>query len=263
MSLALVSEELRKRLKTASHAVFYLDFDGTLAPIVERPEDARAPRAVLDTLSALALDKRFTIAIVSGRAIADLKHCVGIPGLVYAGNHGLEIQGPGLSYHAEEAARSRPRMRDVLTALGEKLALIPGAQVEDKGLTASVHFRRVEASRRNEVVALVRSLVPYDDPHLVLRDAKMVVEIRPRVAWDKGEGVLWIRKALGLESPVEIYIGDDSTDEDAFRVLPGAFTIHVGASDRTAARYQLGDTTEVGLLLKSILDNKEAYGNAG
>jgi trehalose 6-phosphate phosphatase len=262
MSVALVSAELCDKVSAASRIALYLDFDGTLSPIVTHHEDAQLPEPVRDTLLRLALDRRFVIAIVSGRAIADLRRRVGIPGLVYAGNHGLEIEGFGLSFRAKEASASEGRLAGAAARLRGALRSIPGAEVENKGLTASVHFRRVEPAQRGQVYSAVRETVPVDDPELVLRDAKMVIEIRPRVRWNKGEGVLWIRRELGLESAFEIYIGDDTTDEDAFALLPEAFTVHVGTGP-TAARYRLADTGEVAVLLKCVLDNKETHGDAG
>jgi trehalose 6-phosphate phosphatase len=257
MSVALVSVELCEKVQTAPHVALYLDFDGTLAPIVERVEEARLPEAVRDMLARLARDPRFTIAIVSGRAIADLKRRVVIPGLTYVGNHGLEISGPDISFRAEESAAFEARLRNVLAVLDERLGHIPGAQVENKGLTASVHFRRVEPQRRDEVMAIVRDTVPANDPQLILRDAKMVIEIRPRGKWNKGEAVLWIREKLALSPALEVYIGDDSTDEDAFKLLPEAFTIRVGMEGESAAKYRVADPSDVAVLLKCILDEKE------
>jgi trehalose 6-phosphate phosphatase len=262
MSLAIVSAKLCGEVRLASRVALYLDFDGTLAPTVTRHEDARLPEPVRATLARLALDTRFVVAIMSGRMIADLRHRVGIPGLVYAGNHGLEIEGFGLSFRSVDAAACEARLASIAMRLSEALRFIPGVEVENKGLTASVHFRRVDPSRHGHVAALVTSAIPEDDPELVLRDAKMVIEIRPRVQWNKGEGVLWIRRELGLESALEVYIGDDTTDEDAFERLPEGFTIRIGAGP-TAARYRLADTEEVALLLKNVLDIKDTHCDAG
>lgn len=262
MSVAIVSAALCDRVATASRVALYLDFDGTLSPIVARYDDANLTEDVRDTLVQLALDPRFTVAIVSGRSIADLRHRVRVPGLIYAGNHGLEIEGLGLSFRASEASGASGRLAAVVAQVQESLRTIPGAEVENKGLTASVHFRNVKPEQWASVAAIVKGEVATDDPLLVLRDAKMVIEIRPRVRWNKGEGVLWIRRELGLKSALEIFIGDDKTDEDAFELLPEAFTIHVGAGP-TAARYRLADTDEVEVLLKCVLDKKDSYSDAG
>ncbi len=252
MSIATISAEVCERVEDAENAVVYLDFDGTLAPMVDRIEDARMPDAVFDTLAALARDPRLTVVIISGRSLADLRRRIGIPGLIYAGNHGFEITGDGLFHRVKEAEEHQPWLREALARLAEALRDIPGSQIEDKGVTASIHFRRVDPLLREKVQAIVRDLVRPDDPHLVLRDAKMVTEIRPRIEWDKGQAVLWIRRELHLTSSVEIYIGDDTTDEDAFRVLPDALTIHVGTSQETLARYRLRDPGEVAVLLNCI-----------
>lgn len=251
MSVATVSAELVNKVRTSSRIALYLDFDGTLSPTVLRHEDARLPNTTRDTLTQLALDPRFLIAIVSGRAIADLRQRIAIPGLMYAGNHGLEIEGRGLSFRAPEAVACEARLAGAVAQLTEALRPIPGSEVESKGLTASVHFRRVEPSQHDRIANIVRNFIPANDPELFLRDAKMVIEIRPRVRWNKGEGVLWIRRALGLECALEIFIGDDATDEDAFELLPDAFTVHVGAGP-TAAHHRVADTEEVAQLLRRL-----------
>ena len=240
------------QINAAPHVALFLDFDGTLAPIVERPQDAHLPDGVREALRNLATDFRFTVAIVSGRELADLQKRVNLSELIYAGNHGLEISGPGLTFHAPAVEATLPPLLDRLRLA---LAGIPGAEVEDKNLTASVHYRRVAAASWTAVERIVRELVPPDSPY-VIHIGKMVFEIRPRVQWNKGAAVLWIVQQLGLAQALAIYIGDDTTDEDAFAVLPDAVTIRVGPPIPSAARYFLPDPPAVHSLLQLLSCSK-------
>lgn len=237
--------------------VLFLDYDGTLAPIVEDPAAALMGPAVQHVLTALAQHPRYRVGIVSGRALADLRTRVEGRGLYLAGNHGLEIEGPGIRYQHPEVWQLRPELDALAQAMTGDLEAIPGAWVEDKGLTLSVHFRRVPPARVAEVRArLIRHAAPgIDAGRFVLRTGKAVLEIRPRVQWSKGEAVSWILEQIRLERPVAnvlaLYLGDDDTDEDAFRVLVSAGVGIVVGNDRhgSAAHYYVESTEEVEQLL--------------
>jgi trehalose 6-phosphate phosphatase len=234
-----------------------LDYDGTLTPIVEEPEAARLSPAMRQALQQLRRHPRYRVAIVSGRALADLRARVDGAGLYLAGNHGLEIEGPEGRYDHPAAQRLRPQLEALAQALQRQLTDIPGAWVEDKGLTLSVHFRRVAAASVPEVQARVRRQVePAVAEGLVrLRTGKAVLEIRPGVPWDKGEAVRWIVAQLRREAPaarlLALYVGDDDTDEDAFRAVgPQGVSIVVGAERRaSAAQYYVESVADTERLL--------------
>lgn len=250
-------ETLLQRCVVHDCCVLFLDYDGTLAPIVEDPAAAQMGPAMQHVLTALAQHPRYRLSIVSGRALADLRTRVGGKGLYLAGNHGLEIEGPGICYQHSEVWRLRPELDALAQAMKGDLEAIPGAWVEDKGLTLSVHFRRVPAASVPEVKArLIKRASPgIDAGRFVLRTGKAVLEIRPRVQWSKGEAVSWILEQIRLERPVAnvlaLYLGDDDTDEDAFRVLASAGVGIVVGNDRhgSAAHYYVESTEEVEQLL--------------
>jgi trehalose 6-phosphate phosphatase len=237
--------------------VLFLDYDGTLAPIVEDPAAARMALTTQDVLAALARHPRYRLAVVSGRALADLRTRLCGNGLMLAGNHGLEITGPGICFQHPEAWQQRPELDALVQAMTGDLDAIPGAWVEDKGLTVSVHFRRVPADRVPEVKAhvLKRVAPSIDAGRLALRTGKAVLEIRPRVQWTKGEAVSWILERIRGENPaasvLALYIGDDDTDEDAFRTLASTGVGIVVGPDRhgSAARFYVESTAEVERLL--------------
>ncbi len=247
--------------------VLFLDYDGTLTPIVERPEDAVLSGVMRDVLERLAA--RFPVAVVSGRGRPDVTERVGLDGIYYAGSHGFDIAGPsGTEAPFEKAASAVPAIEQVARSLETELAAIPGAQVEPKRFTVAVHYRRVAAG---DVAAVEQAVDRQVAAHPELRKAggKKVWEIRPAIDWDKGRAVQWLLAVLARArelSPAKIlpvYLGDDETDEDAFRALarhtpPGLGILVASASDpdaearATAATFRLEDPDEVRRFLERL-----------
>ena len=138
-----------------------------------------------------------------------------------------------------------------------RLDHIAGVLVEPKGLTASIHYRRVDPADRDEVERVVRSVISDDHSNLVVTPGKMVWEVRPKVGWNKGTAVRWIRERLGLNRATTFYLGDDRTDEDAFAEIGRFVTARVGAPRPTRAGYLVADPEEVAeflLWLSRIVD---------
>jgi trehalose-phosphatase len=245
------------RCMAHTRCLLLLDYDGTLTPIAEHPNAAQLSPAMQQVLALLGQHGRFRLGIVSGRSLADLRAHIDGPGIFLAGNHGLEITAPGVSYLHPEMVRLRPELEALSQALGRDLKAIPGAWVEDKGLTLSIHIRQVPATRVPEVEeCLLRHAGPALGAGLLaLRTGKAVLEVRPFVAWDKGEAVRWMSAQVYREIPPDqvllMYIGDDDTDEDAFRVLGhDGIGIVVGRNrQRSAAHYYLDSVEAVGKFL--------------
>ena len=226
-----------------------LDFDGTLSDIVARPEDAAlrpGNAAVLQALQALVPGEGMrmpgagaiaiaAVGVVSGRALDDVSRRVGVPGLVYAGNHGLEIAGPGLCYRHPAAAAAVPVMAQTTARLTAALDGIPGALVENKGITLTLHYRRTPGEYRCRTSDIfydaVRPLV--DAGRCRITAAKAALELRPAVDWHKGRALDLIRARLA-PGAFPLYIGDDATDEDAFRAAQAAGGAGVRVGTRPA-----------------------------
>jgi trehalose 6-phosphate phosphatase len=245
-------DELRTRIDRVASLLLLLDFDGTLAPIVPRPVLAALPESARQVLNELAVLSDVTTAIVSGRALEDVRQRVGIHGLIYAGNHGLEIEGCGLLFKHPRAVELISTVRKVSSTIRARASAFEGVEVEDKVLTTSVHHRRTSPRERVELTRLVGDLVPPDDPHIEVREGKMVHEIRPRVDWDKGNAVAWIQNQLGLAKALKVVAGDDMTDESAFLAFDDAITICVDPRRPTAASYRARDPEDVCALLAWI-----------
>ncbi len=249
------SGDIRKRLAGKRPAVF-LDYDGTLTPIVDRPELAIMTAAMRETVRKLA--GVCVTAIVSGRGLADVAAQVKLEELIYSGNHGFEISTPGAS--AVHNEKGRPFMEAVATIsehIAQQIADIDGSIVENKTYSLSVHYRLVKPVRVPEIEDIVDAAL-IDYPNLHKRHGKKVFEIRPKIDWDKGKAVLLLLQTLHLDGDdvVPIYVGDDITDEDAFRALKGrGIGVLVGNEDReTAADYKLGDTEETQQFLHALTE---------
>jgi alpha,alpha-trehalase len=198
-----------------------------------------------------------TVGVISGRSREAVQGFLGLDNVIYAGSHGLDIGGPGGSGLRNDIGREfRKTIDSVYAELSQGVKGIEVALVEHTTYSTTVHYRLVapeETARVEEVVD--RVLQGY--PNLRKTHGKMVWEIRPRIDWDKGKAVLWILDTLGLDSSraLAFYIGDDVTDEDAFRALKGrGVGILVAETPRdTAATYSLRDTNEVHKFLGELV----------
>ena len=226
----------------------FLDYDGTLTPIVDRPDEACLSDDMRDIL--LSLSRFVPIAIISGRALSDVMERVGIRDLVYAGNHGAEIWTGRRRAVSHNIAEERVLLEELLAGLRDGLAAIPGAILEDKGITASMHFRLVGAHDQGRLFDVFWKAVKGYENAFRITSGKKVLEIRPTRAWDKGKAVLWIWEKLG-EGKTPLYIGDDSTDGDAFRAVKGS-GISVCIGNNPGADYFLKNQSEVKSFLEWI-----------
>ena len=246
-------QEIVRRAEGKRIAVF-LDYDGTLTPIVARPDQALLADERRNTLRELA--KCYPVAIVSGRDLRDVRELVGLEELIYAGSHGFDIAGPAdLSLESQRGTRFLAALDSAEQELRQQLAAIDGALVERKKFSVAVHYRQVMAGDMAAVVeAVAQSLTRH--PELHKTHGKKVYDLQPRVDWDKGKAVLWLLEKLGLDQPdvLPFYLGDDVTDEDAFKALEatGVGIVVWSAPRQTAARYALQDPDEVEQFLKTL-----------
>ncbi len=242
--------------------VLLLDFDGTLAPIVERPELAGMPEATRRALERLMAMPGVEVAVVSGRGLADVRERAAIPDIAYAGNHGMEIHGPGVDRIHPEAAAARPQLEEARRSIEHAIGGVPGAWVEDKLLTLSVHYRQAPRNRVPEVEQAVRDAAE-GEPLLKVVPGKEVLEVRPRVDWHKGKAVLFLLDQMRppAGAPV-LYLGDDTTDEDAFAALresglgEGVRVIEDPSAESAAAAY-VRTPQEVGELFAALAEAGE------
>ncbi len=246
-------DEIAARLE-GKRPVMFLDYDGTLTPIVSQPEDAILSDEMRDVLRELAA--LCTVAVVSGRDRADVQPLVALEDLIYAGSHGFDIAGPDLRMEYEGGKERLPDLHSAEQELHRLIDPIPGARVERKRFAIANHYRNVADKDVPRVESAVREVLGRHQ-RLRLSHGKKVIELRPDIDWDKGRAVFWLLAALGLddEDVLPFYLGDDVTDEDAFAALQGrGVGVIVGVpSYRTNADYRLQDTSEVQRFLSQLV----------
>lgn len=244
--------------KAALHKELFvaLDFDGTLAPINNDPDAVDISSEMKKRLKNLAA--RCRVAIVTGRDLGDIRERVGLEELYYSGSHGFEIAGPpGSGLFFEVGQDFLPALESAEESLAGLIENIPGAVLQRKRFSISVHYRLVEESLvarlKNEVDDVVKGL-----NGLVSRPDKKAIEILPGMKWNKGYALLWLLEAMGMnpENSFAISLGDDVTDEDAFRAVKGrgAGIIVMGTEppQETFADYRIATTAEAGRFIEIL-----------
>jgi trehalose 6-phosphate phosphatase len=252
--LLAVWDDLEKDLAERFLYLFF-DYDGTLAPIVRDPAKAALSLRMRRLLEALAKAQRCRIAVISGRALEDIQERVGIAGITYGGNHGLEVEGPAGNLRYPVPEKVQRALDAVRRTMERELSGIRGAFLEEKGMSLAVHLRKV---KRGELLIAAHAVSEATGPYrargeIVVRPGKEVFEIRPSAEWDKGQIVLRLLEqsaAAGDKRPWPIYVGDDRTDEDAFRAIRDrGLTVYVGGPGKTDAQYYLVNIGEVAAFL--------------
>jgi trehalose 6-phosphate phosphatase len=253
-------DELALHLAGRRPAVF-LDYDGTLTPIVDRPEEALISESMREAVRGLA--KRCPVCVVSGRDRRVVQELMGVDDLIVAGSHGFDIWSPaGGEIQREEGEEFGGLLEGVEARLREELGGIEGALVEPKKSSVAAHYRLVSEDERPRVGRVVEKILAEHPDGLKVTPGKMVYEIQPNIDWDKGKAVLYLLGALDLDRDdvVPMYLGDDITDEHAFEGLARiGIGIFVGRADdpevagrTTAADYVLYDVPEVERFLDTL-----------
>lgn len=249
---ALGNPELTRRLAGRRPAVF-LDYDGVLSPIVERPEDAVMSESMRTVVRDLAT--RVPVCVVTGRDRVVAQQLMGLDNLAVAGSHGFDIWTPAQgSLSDTHVARYTDLVAEVTEKLRDGICEIPGTHVEPKRASVAVHYRLAEPADRDRVTATVQAVLDAYSGKVKLTPGKMVYEIGPNVDWNKGKAVLYLIEALGLDGDdvVPLYFGDDITDEYAFRALHDrGIGILVGDADDPE---MAGRTTAADFALASVDD---------
>jgi len=236
--------------------VLLLDFDGTLSPLAETPDGARLPARVRRSLLRLVSLGGVRVAVISGRPVDYLRRTIRLQPVYYSGNHGLEIVGPRTSYCHPMAAGLRKQIRRWAKSWQDPVSRIPGAFLEDKGVSLSLHYRRVLPHHLSAFRALVRRLrIETAACRVRWQQGKKVWEVLPAAAWDKGRAARVLTQRLKHFFPV--IVGDDETDEDMFRAFRGkGLTIAVGRT-RSAAAFRLRRQNDVPRFLERLCDQWE------
>ncbi len=259
-------DKIVSRIKSASCVLLLFDYDGTLTPIVRKPELAILSEESRQLLENLSHKRRFIVGVVSGRGLNDIQSKVGVNGIIYVGNHGFEIEGPGLNYvHPINNDETKSIMGTLSQTLNNFLGTVKGVMVENKGLTVSIHYRLVKKKEIDRVKDILQRVVEAArlSDKVKITHGKKVYEIRPNVHWHKGMAVKLIIEKYGSKGKKDVflpvYVGDDLTDEDAFKVIENYDGVSVyvgGVNPQSIARYYFKTCKEVNKFMKELLKIK-------
>ncbi len=240
-------EDIQTQIQKANPLFLLFDYDGTLTPIVSQPDDAHCPLEVKEILKRLRDLPNVYLAIVSGRSLQDLKKRLGIPGIIYVGNHGLEIENPHGRSKKILSIIKMNELKRITHNLQNSLKDIPNIFFENKGPILSIHYRNVPQKFFTKIIPILeKELQPWGD-RWKITFGKMVFEIWPNIDFHKGKAIREILKPFPLHGLLPIYLGDDRTDEDAFRELKGfGISVLVGPeAPLSEADFFLQDPNEV------------------
>lgn len=269
MADALESYSSMSPLVATRKPVVLLDFDGTLSDIVNDPNAATLVPGAAEVLTSLA--RRCAVAVISGRSLADVQARIGVPGIWYGGSHGVELVSPDGVYHQnEDATTAGEGLAAALAELTAQLGGIDGIYLENKLFAVAVHYRNVSPDKVTMITAAVRTIGQRRG--LRVTPGRMVIELRLDVDWDKGRALEWILDRIGGTGglTLPIYIGDDTTDEDAFDAVRHqgiGVAVRQAATDnrRSSARFSLADPAAVCTFLdrldKQLAEEQDAVNN--
>ena len=249
---------ISRKLASSPRVLLIFDYDGTLTPISTRRETDRLTDKAYKCLRMLAEKERFIVGVVSGRELTELEKLVGIPGLVYVGNHGLEMRGLGMDFVHPDASGSIESMNEVAGLLKKELNYVPELLIHDRKLSLSICIRNTSNLYAQEVYRTVMSVL---EPYVSAGDMKItrgkkIFEVRPNIDCGKGEAIRRIYQDCG-DKPVTMFFGDDRDDEDGFAVVQdlNGIAVCIGPPRQdTKALHQLESPNEVEKVLELLED---------
>eukprot|EP01080_Neovahlkampfia_damariscottae_P005707 gene5707-9527_t len=250
-------DEIFSQKTEQKELILFLDYDGTLSPIVSKPELAvidEKRRNIIQKLS-----QKYLTSIVSGRAKEDVKKRVSVDNCYYAGSHGFDITTPE-NKQLKFAEEYIPILKKVYDELCIELKSYEGVILENNIFTLSVHYRLVKETKDFEEIEKIVKMKLNENEKIKLTNGKKVFEFRPNFEWHKGKALVKLLELMKKKNSdiFCIYIGDDKTDEDAFKVLKDlniGIGIFVGDSNNsnTHASFSLKDPNEVELFLQKLI----------
>ncbi len=243
-------DKITPKLEQKSPKVLFLDFDGTLTPIVKSPKEARLSLKTKNLLQKLSTKKDVYLIIISGRKLEDIKSKIKLPNIIYAGNHGLEGEIFDQYYSFPIPDKIAVILKSIRKLLDKIADQFTGVFIENKGTTLSFHYRLANKQQIPDIKVLFeKTLQPYiKNESISILSGKMVFDVMPKIHWNKGSfAKLAVDKirARAKITPLVISIGDDATDEEIFRKIDQGITIKVGREQKSNAKYLLNNTKDV------------------
>jgi alpha,alpha-trehalase len=264
-------DDVIEQINEATQLLLFLDYDGTLTPIVARPEMAVLSSQSREILRKMSCHSRFKLAIISGRSLSEIKTLVRLENIAYAGNHGLEIECPPCYCQRRSPEKTlfthpiadefRPRLKSLEQRLRKRLKGIGGVVIQNKGLTLSIHYRLARDTEVGRIKELSFEAIGYSQATggLQVTKGKEVLEVRPPVEWDKGKAIEWLMEMYRTPGSLPIFAGDDVTDEDGFEASHkvGGICVLVGRRNASSsADYYLDSSEQLYHWLERLLEGR-------
>lgn len=253
-------------IKRRKHLLLLSDFDGTLTKIVKHPKLVKVDKKTKSYLRLLSRSKDVSLGVVSGRPLKNIKNLIRIERIFYVGNHGFELEylntkGKTEIFIHPEVKRALPLLKKITKDLERELKGIKGLLIENKIFTLSLHYRMVKSKDVKKLKRQIINIIkPYKDCQKIkVTYGKKVIEIRPPINWNKGNAVLKIKDLLKKKDIVTIYLGDDRTDEDVFKILrKDDLSIYVGTKRKSYAAYRIKGAEGVLRFLQKVYELRVA-----
>lgn len=253
------TQEIEEKIKQHKIILLMLDFDGTLCPIASTPEKATMTKEMRQAVEKLSKKKNSFVAIISGRQIKNVKAKVAITNIMYAGNHGLEKEIYGKKIIVTLPEKTKKILQEIKKGLQTIAKKYPGSFIEDKELVVTIYYRNTDKKYIANLEKDIQHVMQYHTETFSVTHGKMFFEMKPTVGVNKGTVVKeFVEKVQQTtkDIPLAFYIGDDTTDEDAFAALPNGITIRVSPTDSSEATYHFINIEEVLRFLIWLNQNK-------
>jgi trehalose-phosphatase len=239
----------------------FLDYDGTLTPVTDTPAGMDISDKVRALIQEMLLTPDITPVIISGRSLPDLKSKIKIPCMIYAGNHGLEMDSCGLYVNFAHNENYKAIIENIEYALRQDLRDVKGVVLENKGMALAVHYNLAAAENIPAIInkfnEISKSLV--DGNKFRIKAGNKVLELVPAVAWDREKFVQWLLATDSGDTSAKaaLYFGDGLTEEQDFKAIGAkAYTVLVGTPRNSAAQYFLRDPQDIVNILSKLVENK-------
>lgn len=253
-------KKIAQKISEAPHVFFLFDYDGSLTPLMPKPELAKMKESTRKFLDNISKIPKFSVGIITGRKISEIRSIVQLDHIIYAGNHGLELEGPDFKYVHAKTKEFKRILHEVSAEIRPLAKNFPQTFLEDKEFTLTYHYRLLSNARVPDLIKEFSKIVaPWvADKKIKILEAKKAIEVRPNINWNKGSAVRWI---LLHEDPMSlpIYFGDDKTDEHAFKAVNDrGYSIRIGYEKESAAQYYLKSVYEVEEFLSFLAMSKSS-----